>query len=144
MEERATFENRATLFCDQSFRRIGNGAVREPFQVGRIDIYIPLETLIGKTLGKQGFMQAHRIVIVIDGRNVIPVIPERLARVQTFAICMEMRLNVLRQIGIRAVSKRIVLDTMEFGDAPEIQIPLVHCFEHFRERIHRSHDGGVE
>lgn len=55
-----------------------------------------------------------------------------------------MGLDVLRQVAEGTAAERILRYLVEFGDAPEVQITLIHCLEHFGEWVNRAHDGRVE
>ena len=89
-------------------------------------------------------MFPDRIVIILDSWQIAPIVLEHLGGNQGTTIGVEMRLDVTRNVAFRGRAERIHGVFMKPGDAPEIDISLIHLGEHFRERIDRTHNRGIE
>ena len=89
-------------------------------------------------------MQSNRLKVAVDWWKIIPVILKILRLNKAFSVCVEMRLNMLWQVSVRAVAKRISINLMKLCYAPKIKVFCVHSVKHFAKRINWPHNRSVK
>ena len=144
LEEQPSLENWTTFFLHEFLRRIVNWPVGVAFEVVGVDVDVPGVSEVGESFGEEGFVQSHGVLVAVDGGQVVPVVLEFLAGHQALAVGVEVGLDVLGQVAEGAASEGVERYLVELGDAPEVEVSLVHGVEHRGEGVDGAHDGGVE